>query len=124
MATEVFWNDAAAPSGEEEGRAVEWIVMIARQIGLSSVTAANKGEWLWRYAFAQAIRCRPFGGKWGYGDEIERLQVILDRFRSATLRGRVADQDREQFVGELVRLVIDAAREEADCVFADADAIA
>jgi hypothetical protein len=116
MSTDVYWNDAKPPRSQGEHGAAEWLVSEAREIGITSVTEDNRSEWLWRFAFIQQMRGRRFGGKDGYERAMWQLASVLDRFRTATLVGRVVDHDREQFVEEFTRLAIDAAREQADAV--------
>ena len=125
MATDVFWNDAKPPMRQGEDVAVEWLVSLARQLGITSVTEANRVEWLWRFAFAQEMRGRRPGGAKGYERDIGQLEAVLSRFMTATLEGRVADQGRDEFVEDFTRRAIDAAREQADAFSeAHADAIA
>jgi hypothetical protein len=125
MATDVFWNDASPPTRQGEHVAVEWLISVARQLGITSVTEANRGEWLWRFAFIQEMRGRRPGGVKGYERDIGRLEGILSRFMTATLEGRVADQSRDEFVEDFTRQGIDAAREQADAIAeSHADAIA
>ncbi len=119
MSTEIFWNEAKPPRSEGEHVAASWLAMLARQIGLTSVSDDNRSEWLWRFAFTQEMRGRRFGGKHGYERDMGRLEPVLDRFRTATLEGRVADRNREQFVEEFTQVAIDAAREQADAVIAN-----
>lgn len=119
MSTDVFWNEAKPASTPGEHTAAGWLAMLARQIGLASVTEDNRSEWLWRFAFTQEMAGRRFGGKRGYERDMGQLQVVLDRFRTATMEGRVADMTREQFVEENARAAIDAAREQADAVIAE-----
>jgi hypothetical protein len=120
MSTEVFWNDAKPPRSEGEHTAAGWLAMVARQIGLASVTEDNRSEWLWRFAFTQQMAGRAFGGKRGYERDMGQLEVVLDRFRTATMEGRVANVSRDQFVAEFTSVAIDAAREQADAVIANA----
>jgi len=88
MSTEVFWNDAKPPRSEGEHAAAGWLAMVARNVGLTSVTEDNRSEWLWRFAFTQEMRGRRFGGKQGYERDIGRLETVLDRFRTATMEGQ------------------------------------
>lgn len=116
MSTEVFWNDAKPPKSEGEHTAAGWLAMIARQIGLASVTESNRSEWLWRFAFTQEMTGRR---SVAYERDIGQLQAVLCRFMTATLEGRVAEHSREEFIEEFARVAIDAAREQADAVIAD-----
>jgi len=118
MSTEVFWNDAKPPRSEGEHEAAGWLAMVARNVGLTSVTEDNRSEWLWRFAFTQEMGGRSFGGKHGYERDIGRFEAVLDRFRTATLEGRVAEVSRQQFVEEFTQVATDAAREQADAVIA------
>jgi hypothetical protein len=88
MSTEVFWNDAKPPRSEGEHVAAGWLAMIARQVGLTSVTEDNRSEWLWRFAFTQEMAGRRFGGKRGYERDTGLLEVVLNRFMTAALEGR------------------------------------
>ena len=126
MSTEVFWNEAKPPKSEGEHQAAGWLASIARTVGITSVTDANRSEWIWRFAFMQEMRGRRFGGAHGYERDIGRLDVVLQRFISATLKGRVVDQNREEFIEDFMRTSIDAAREQADAAAEQdhADAIA
>ena len=119
MSTEVFWNEAKPPRSQGEHTAAWWLATVARDIGLASVTEDNRSEWLWRFAFTQEMRGRSFGGKHGYERDMGRLEIVLDRFRTATMKGRVANVSRQQFVEEFTSVAIDAAREQADAVIAD-----
>ncbi len=119
MSTEVFWNQAKPPRSEGEHVAAGWLAMIARQVGLTSVTEDNRSEWLWRFAFTQEMAGRRFGGKRGHERDTGRLEVVLNRFMTATLEGRVAEVSREQFIKEFTSVAIDAAREQADAVTAE-----
>ena len=116
MSTEVYWNNAKPPRSQREHGAAYWLVVEARQLGITSVTEDNRSEWLWRFAFIQQMRGCRFSGKDGYEHAMGRFASVLDRFRTATLVGRVVDHDREQFVEEFTRRAIDAAREQADAV--------
>lgn len=113
MSTTVVWNDAAPPATAGEHMAAEWLVMIARQVGLASVTADNTGEWLWRFAFLQEMAGRRFGE---YERDVWRFEGVLDRFCGATLEGRVGEQDRDAFISEHVANRVECAREQADGV--------
>lgn len=119
MSTEVFWNDAKPPRSEGEHTAAAWLAMVARHIGLASVTDGNRSEWLWRFAFTQEMAGRRFGGPRGYERDVARLETVLCRFVSVTLKGRVGEDSREQFVEDFVRTATDAAREQADAVIAE-----
>ena len=119
MPTEVSWNKSKPPKSQGEHVCASWLATVARQVGLTSVTEGNKSEWLWRFAFTQEMGGRRFGGKRGYEHDVARLEIVLDRFRTATLEGRVADLSREEFMDEFMRLAVDAAREQADAVIAD-----
>ena len=119
MSTEVFWNEAKPPRSQGEHTAAGWLAMVARQIGLASVTESNRSEWLWRFAFTQEMNGRKFGGNRGYERDMAQLEVVLDRFRTATMEGRVANVGREQFVAEFTSVAIDAAREQADAVIVE-----
>ncbi len=119
MSTEVFWNDAKPPRSEGEHVAAGWLAMIARQVGLTSVTEDNRSEWLWRFAFTQEMAGRRFGGKRGYERDTGLLEVVLNRFMTAALEGRVAEVSREQFIKDFTSVAIDAAREQADAVTAE-----
>jgi hypothetical protein len=116
MSTEVFWNDAKPPRSEGEHVAAGWLAMVARNVGLTSVTEDNRREWLWRFAFTQEMRGRRFTGAKGYKRDMGQLESVLCRFRTATLEGRVADRSREEFVEEFTREATDAAREQVDAV--------
>mgnify|MGYP003348550194 CR=1 FL=1 len=126
MSTEVFWNEANPPRSESEHAAAGWLAMVARNVGLTRVTENNSSEWLWRFAFLQEMAGRKFGGKHGYERDMGQLEAVLERFRTATMEGRVADVGRDQFVEESTSMAMDAAREQADAVIAEAcwDAIA
>ena len=119
MSTEVFWNDAKPPRSQGEHTAAGWLATVARDIGLASVTEDNRSEWLWRFAFTQEMHGRRFLGKRGYERDMAQLEVVIDRFRTATLVGRVAEVSRQQFIEEFTCMAIDAAREQADAVIAD-----
>jgi len=116
MSTDVHWNNAKPPRSQREHGAVFWLVVEARQLGITSVTEDNRSEWLWRFAFIQQMQGCRFSGKDGYEHAMGRFASVLDRFRTATLVGSVVDHDREQFVEEFTRRAIDAAREQADAV--------
>jgi hypothetical protein len=121
MSTEVFWNDAKPPRDADEHRAAEWLVLIARNAGITTVTADNVGEWLWRYAFVQEMLGRSHRD---YKTELSVFADVLARFRSATLAGRVGDDDREEFVAMYVANRVACCREQADGVEADVQATA
>lgn len=114
MPTDVYWNKAKPPRSEGEHASAGWLASIARQVGITTVTEANKSEWLWRFAFSQEMSGRRFGSSNGYERDIERLRFILDRFRTTRLEGRVVDQNRDEFVEEFIASVIESAREQAD----------
>ena len=120
MSTEVFWNESKPPRSENEHIAAGWLAMVAREVGMTSVTAENQSEWLWRFAFTQEMAGRRFGGKKGYECDVSRFETVLERFRTATLAGRVAARSRDQFVVEFTSTAIDAAREQADAVIEEA----
>ena len=119
MSTEVFWNDAKPPRSEGEHASASWLACVARQVGIASVTEDNRIEWLWRFAFTQEMAGRRFGGNRGYERDVEQLQVVLRRFMTATLEGRVAERSREEFMEEFTCVAIDAARGQADAVIAE-----
>lgn len=110
MSTEVFWNEAEPPATNAEHMAVKWLVMIARQVGLTSVTTDNVGEWVFRFAFVQEIA----GRKWDdYRTEVDQLATVLARFSSATLEGRVCDKDLTEFVCDHAKAKVECSLEQA-----------
>lgn len=113
MSTWVVWNDAVPPATAGEHRAAEWLVMIARQVGLASVTSDNISEWVWRFAFVQEMAGRHYRE---YERETCKFVAVLHRFCSATLEGRVGEQLRDDFIGERIANKIECAREQADGV--------
>ncbi len=119
MSTEVTWNDATPPESGTDRMDATCLVLVARNVGLDSVTEANREEWLWRYAFTQEFSGRPAGGDRGYGNEMPKFDAVLRRFMTATLVGRVASVSRERFIEEFVDRRIDAAREQADGALAE-----
>jgi len=113
MPTEVVWNQADPPATPEDHLGAEWLVMIARRVGITTVTPDHATEWLWRFAFVQEMSGRRFRD---YEPECRKLSEVLDRFQSVRLEGRVCDQHRDEFVRDLIASKIECSREGADSV--------